>query len=128
MDQHTSAAPATPAATARELPESIEVSTGPEPEFSVIWLHGLGADGHDFEPIIPELRLDPSECCEIDVGTIGTRADTFPQDVEPDTVVAAAAYRDLAELAVPRHYAVTGPPPPPDNPTDLNKLHCTYLK
>ncbi len=25
----------------------------------VIWLHGLGADGHDFEPIVPELRLDP---------------------------------------------------------------------
>lgn len=24
---------------------------------SVIWLHGLGADGHDFEPIVPELRL-----------------------------------------------------------------------
>jgi phospholipase/carboxylesterase len=23
----------------------------------VIWLHGLGADGHDFEPIVPELRL-----------------------------------------------------------------------
>lgn len=27
---------------------------------SVIWLHGLGADGHDFEPIVPELNL-PSE-------------------------------------------------------------------
>jgi phospholipase/carboxylesterase len=27
---------------------------------SVIWLHGLGADGHDFEPIVPELRLDPA--------------------------------------------------------------------
>lgn len=27
---------------------------------SVIWLHGLGADGHDFEPIVPELRL-PAE-------------------------------------------------------------------
>jgi phospholipase/carboxylesterase len=25
---------------------------------SVIWLHGLGADGHDFEPIVPELALD----------------------------------------------------------------------
>ena len=25
----------------------------------VIWLHGLGADGNDFEPIVPELRLDP---------------------------------------------------------------------
>lgn len=24
---------------------------------SVIWLHGLGADGHDFEPIVPELKL-----------------------------------------------------------------------
>ena len=28
-------------------------------DFCVIWLHGLGADGHDFEPIVPELRLDP---------------------------------------------------------------------
>ena len=27
---------------------------------SVIWLHGLGADGHDFEPIVPYLGLDPS--------------------------------------------------------------------
>ena len=27
---------------------------------SVIWLHGLGADGHDFVPIVPELRLPPS--------------------------------------------------------------------
>ena len=31
--------------------------TGPNPLGSVIWLHGLGADGHDFEPIVPELRL-----------------------------------------------------------------------
>src|SRR5207237_591717 len=27
------------------------------PDAAVIWLHGLGADGHDFEPIVPELRL-----------------------------------------------------------------------
>jgi len=27
---------------------------------SVIWLHGLGADGHDFEPIVPELQLEPA--------------------------------------------------------------------
>jgi hypothetical protein len=27
---------------------------------SVIWLHGLGADGHDFVPIVPELRLPPA--------------------------------------------------------------------
>ncbi len=35
----------------------IEVQTGPNPRFSVIWLHGLGADGSDFEPVVPELRL-----------------------------------------------------------------------
>jgi phospholipase/carboxylesterase len=28
---------------------------------SLVWLHGLGADGHDFEPIIPELGLDPRQ-------------------------------------------------------------------
>jgi phospholipase/carboxylesterase len=39
------------------LPECVEVSTGDNPVGSVIWLHGLGADGHDFEPIVPELRL-----------------------------------------------------------------------
>lgn len=37
--------------------ETVECSTGENPEFSVIWLHGLGADGHDFEPIVPELDL-----------------------------------------------------------------------
>jgi phospholipase/carboxylesterase len=38
-------------------PQTVEVATGSEPSASVIWLHGLGADGHDFEPIVPELRL-----------------------------------------------------------------------
>ena len=40
-----------------QLPETVEVTTGENPVGSVIWLHGLGADGHDFEPIVPELRL-----------------------------------------------------------------------
>ena len=31
--------------------------TGANPQHSIIWLHGLGADGHDFEPIVPELKL-----------------------------------------------------------------------
>ncbi len=35
--------------------ETVEIDTAPGPRFSVIWLHGLGADGHDFEPIVPEL-------------------------------------------------------------------------
>jgi phospholipase/carboxylesterase len=43
-----------------DLPECVEVTTGADPVGSVIWLHGLGADGHDFEPIVPELRLPAS--------------------------------------------------------------------
>ncbi len=40
-----------------QTPDTVEVITGENPEGSVIWLHGLGADGHDFEPIVPELKL-----------------------------------------------------------------------
>jgi len=37
--------------------DAIEITTGDTPRLAVLWLHGLGADGHDFEPIVPELRL-----------------------------------------------------------------------
>ncbi len=37
--------------------EFVEVSTSNTPDSSIIWLHGLGADGHDFESLVPELRL-----------------------------------------------------------------------
>jgi phospholipase/carboxylesterase len=40
-----------------QLPETVEVESAAAPDGSVIWLHGLGADGHDFEAIVPELRL-----------------------------------------------------------------------
>jgi phospholipase/carboxylesterase len=40
--------------------EAVEIETAASPDASVIWLHGLGADGHDFEPVVPELRLPPS--------------------------------------------------------------------
>src|SRR3984885_2675492 len=35
--------------------ETIDVETGAKPNAAVIWLHGLGADGHDFEPIVPQI-------------------------------------------------------------------------
>ena len=38
--------------------DTVEIQVGNGPATgSIIWLHGLGADGHDFEPIVPELRL-----------------------------------------------------------------------
>ena len=40
------------------LLEAIEIETGKNPAASVIWMHGLGADGSDFVPIVEELELD----------------------------------------------------------------------
>jgi phospholipase/carboxylesterase len=42
------------------LPETVELETADGADASVIWLHGLGADGHDFEPVVSELRLPPA--------------------------------------------------------------------
>ena len=42
-----------------EMLDCLEVTTADHPEYSVIWMHGLGADGHDFEPIVPFLGLSP---------------------------------------------------------------------
>ena len=38
--------------------DAIRIETGRHPEAAILWLHGLGADGHDFEPIVPELELE----------------------------------------------------------------------
>jgi len=52
--QESAAAPAGGEGHPRAL-ETVEVSTGRQPTAAVVWLHGLGADGHDFEPLVPEL-------------------------------------------------------------------------
>lgn len=36
---------------------SLEIETATPVTASIIWLHGLGASGHDFEPVVPELKL-----------------------------------------------------------------------
>ncbi len=41
-----------------KLLETVEIETGKSPSASVIWLHGLGADGNDFVPVVDELGLD----------------------------------------------------------------------
>ncbi len=38
-----------------DLLDAVELETGNAPTWSVLWLHGLGADGNDFAPIVPEL-------------------------------------------------------------------------
>jgi phospholipase/carboxylesterase len=43
--------------SAAPLLDTVERETGPSPAWSVLWLHGLGADGNDFVPILPELLM-----------------------------------------------------------------------
>jgi phospholipase/carboxylesterase len=43
--------------TTNTLP-AVELESGVQPTDAVIWLHGLGADGHDFEPLVEALDVD----------------------------------------------------------------------
>ena len=44
----------------QETADAVVLAPAAPASASVIWLHGLGADGHDFVPIVPELKLPPS--------------------------------------------------------------------
>ncbi len=72
--------------------DAVEILTGDRPDAAVIWLHGLGADAHDFEPIVPELRLPPRLSVRF----------VFPNaPVRPVTINAGLpmrAWYDIAEL------------------------------
>ena len=51
------------ASQSRDSPEdlllpALEKETGPKPRYAVIWLHGLGADGYDFAPMVDQFELD----------------------------------------------------------------------
>lgn len=49
--------PTDPGAVPSPAFETVERATGTAPAAAIVWLHGLGADGHDFEPIVPELHV-----------------------------------------------------------------------
>jgi len=69
----------------------IEIETGPHPDASIIWLHGLGADGNDFEPIVPELGLSGSPAVRF----------VFPHaPYRPVTVNAGATMRAWYDIAI----------------------------
>jgi phospholipase/carboxylesterase len=71
---------------------TIELSPEVPARASVIWLHGLGADGHDFEPIVPELRLPAS---------LGTRF-VFPHaPLRPITINQGYTMRAWYDVAAP---------------------------
>lgn len=64
---------------------AVEQETRPHPDAAVIWLHGLGADGYDFAPIVPELNLPP----ELGIRFIFPHAPSLPVTVNGGYVMPA---------------------------------------
>ena len=78
--------------TTPTLLDCVEHETGPQPTHSVIWLHGLGADGHDFAPIVPELRLPASLAVRF----------VFPHaTIQPVTINGGMAMRSWYDILTP---------------------------
>lgn len=63
----------------------------------VIWLHGLGADGHDFEPIVPELHLSP----DLNVRFIFPHAPMMPVTINQGFVM--RAWYDIKSAEISSH-------------------------
>jgi phospholipase/carboxylesterase len=83
--------------TTEQVLETVEIETQPQPSHSVIWLHGLGADGNDFVPIVGQLTLP-----ELGIRFIFPHAPTMPVSINSGFVM--RAWYDIlsAELA-PKH-------------------------
>lgn len=79
------------------LLKTIEVNPADKPKASVIWLHGLGANGHDFEPIVPELHLPKSLAVRFIFPTAPTRPVSLNQGYKmPAWFDIAAVGMDIA--------------------------------
>ena len=75
---------------------AIEFETREDPDSSVIWLHGLGADGNDFAPIVPELRLP----ADLGVRFIFPHAPRIPVTINGGFVM--PAWYDILEMEIDR--------------------------
>ncbi|QUJ70087.1 carboxylesterase (plasmid) [Photobacterium sp. GJ3] len=76
--------------------ESVEVNPKVKPTATVIWLHGLGSNGHDFEAILPELNLPANA----PVRFIFPHAPSMPVTVNGGMVM--PAWYDILEMGIGR--------------------------
>lgn len=78
-----------------DLLECIEIETAPDPQAAVIWLHGLGADGNDFVPVVPELDLS-----DLAIRFIFPHAPMRPVTINNGMVM--RAWYDISDAAIRR--------------------------
>jgi len=79
---------------------AIEMETQAQPDAAVIWLHGLGADGNDFAPIVPELALSE----EFKIRFVFPHAPQIPVTVNGGYVM--PAWYDILEMEIDRQVDV----------------------
>ena len=81
---------------------AIEIQPESEHKYSVIWLHGLGADGHDFEGLVPELHLTAKANIHF----------IFPNaPIQPVTINGGMSMRswyDILEMSLERRVDIDG--------------------
>lgn len=75
-------------------PSAIEIESPAGADKSVIWLHGLGADGSDFVPLVPELRLPSS----LNIRFIFPHAPTMPITINNGYEM--RAWYDISALSI----------------------------
>jgi phospholipase/carboxylesterase len=74
--------------------QAIEIETAPDPRASVIWMHGLGADGNDFAPLADEIELP------MGVRYIFPHAPMMPVSINGGYVM--RAWYDISDAAIRR--------------------------
>ncbi len=79
-----------------DLLRCVEIEPSAQATASVIWLHGLGASGHDFEPIVPELQLP----ADLPVRFIFPHAPQIPVTVNGGMVM--PAWYDILAMNIDR--------------------------
>ena len=77
-----------------ELLETLEIETAPHPQASIIWMHGLGADGNDFAPLAGEIDLP------FGVRYIFPHAPPMPVSINGGYVM--RAWYDISDAAIRR--------------------------
>ena len=86
---------------APELLPRVEIDPPGPPRAAVIWLHGLGADGHDFEPLVPHLGLD-----DLSIRFVFPHAPRRAVTINMGMVM--PAWYDIHSLSTPRGYDAAG--------------------
>jgi len=84
------------------LLDAVEIEPEKPAAHAVLWLHGLGADGHDFEPIVPLLQLDPA----LQVRFVFPHAPSIPVTINGGMVM--PAWYDIREVDLNRRHDEAG--------------------